>query len=124
MSNLSRRGFLATGFILGGQAMVLGACTATVTPARTDVARADVARTDVAVVRVAPPPPRYEAPPPLPPERATVEVWQPGYWRWSGNEHVWVPGRYVTRPRPGATWVAGRWEQRGGGWVFIEGHWA
>jgi hypothetical protein len=70
-----------------------------------------------------PPPPRVEVIPALPPERIEREFWQPGYWRWSGNRHVWVEGHYVVRPRPAAVWVPGRWERRPNGWLFIEGHW-
>lgn len=112
----SRRGFLGA-LIVASNGALLSACTvsaSTPTP---------VVEPTAAVVHVAPPPPRYEPIPSLPPERVAVEYWQPGYWRWNGYEHVWVPGRYVTRPRPGATWVAGHWAQRGPGWVFIEGHW-
>ena len=77
----------------------------------------------LAVVAVAPPPLREEVIPVLPPERRSVEYWHPGHWRWNGREYVWVPGRYVVRPRPAAVWVAPRWERRGSGWVFIEGRW-
>lgn len=114
MTDLSRRNLLGSTFIVASSVMVLGACTATVAPAQGDVA----------VVRVAPPPPRYEVVPVLPPDRVVREYWQPGYWRWNGHEHVWVDGRYAVRPRAGAVWNAGRWERRGPGWVFVEGHWA
>jgi hypothetical protein len=36
---------------------------------------------------------------------------------------VWVHGRWVHPPHPGAVWVAHRWEQRNGGWVLVNGHW-
>jgi hypothetical protein len=74
-------------------------------------------------VPAAPPPPRAEAIPNLPAERVDVERWQPGHWRWSGDEYVWVEGRYITRPQPRAEWISGRWEQRPRGWVYVEGHW-
>jgi hypothetical protein len=96
----------------------LAACTVSTTTGTVPV------ETDVAIVRVAPPPPRYEVVPPLPPERFAIEYWQPGHWRWNEYEHVWVPGHYAVRPRAGAVWVPGHWQQRGAGWVFIEGHWA
>jgi hypothetical protein len=50
-------------------------------------------------------------------------VWIGGYQRWDGNAYVWVPGRWETPPRAGARWVAHRWVHRGGGYVFVEGHW-
>jgi len=74
-------------------------------------------------VPMAPPAPRVEVIPTLPPERVEVEHWQPGYWRWNGHEYGWYDGRYVARPRRGAVWVPGRWEQRPRGWVYVEGHW-
>ena len=46
-----------------------------------------------------------------------------GYHRWNGHRYVWVRGHWVRPPHPGAVWVAHRWEQRGDGWVLIEGHW-
>jgi hypothetical protein len=74
-------------------------------------------------VPVEPPPPRVEVVPVVPMERREAEFWQPGYWRWNGHAHEWVEGRYVARPRAGATWVPGRWERRGPGWVYVEGRW-
>jgi hypothetical protein len=70
-------------------------------------------------------PPPYdpgEAVPPPPPS-AYPMAWQPGYWRWGGNQYLWVPGHYVRTPRPAAVWVPGHWAARGGQWVWIPGHW-
>lgn len=75
------------------------------------------------IVPTAPPPPRVEVVPVLPPERVEREVWRPGHWQWNGHEYVWVAGHYVERPRRGAVWVPGRWERRPHGWVYLEGHW-
>lgn len=72
------------------------------------------------VVRVGPPRPVYERRPPPP---RPGWVWQAGYHRWDGNRYVWVPGAYVAPPRPHAYWVPGRWDHRGGGWYWREGHW-
>jgi hypothetical protein len=41
----------------------------------------------------------------------------------NGHEHLWTEGHYVARPRPVAEWIAGRWEQRPRGWVYVEGRW-
>ncbi len=49
-----------------------------------------------AIVRIAPPPLRYE-PVPVPPRGHWA--WVPGHWRWVGNGYAWVPGRYV-QPGP------------------------
>src|SRR5579872_2486424 len=72
------------------------------------------------VIRVGPPRPLVE--------RRVVApgpgyVWIGGYHRWDGNAYVWVPGRWELPPRPRARWVEHRYVRRGGGWVFVEGHW-
>jgi WXXGXW repeat (2 copies) len=72
------------------------------------------------VVPTAPPPPRVEVMPA--PPRGGV-VWQPGYYKWSGREHVWVEGRYADPPRPGVRWVAPTWDHRDNGWVYLDGRW-
>ena len=50
-------------------------------------------------------------------------VWIPGYYRWDGNRHVWVSGRWELPPRPHARWERHRWVHRHEGWVLVEGHW-
>ncbi|MBN9614890.1 MAG: YXWGXW repeat-containing protein [Acidobacteriales bacterium] len=72
------------------------------------------------VVRVGPPRVIVERPVPRPGPRY---VWLPGYYRWGGVRYVWVPGKYEIPPRPGVVWVAPRWVQRNGSWVFVEGFW-
>jgi len=72
------------------------------------------------VVTRTPPAVRVEAETVSPGERY---VWTPGYWRWNGNDYVWVRGSWIVRPRPAAVWVAGHWVHRPGGWVWIAGHW-
>ncbi|SPE25857.1 conserved exported hypothetical protein [Candidatus Sulfopaludibacter sp. SbA3] len=72
------------------------------------------------VVRVAPPAPVYERAIPAP---GPGYVWTPGYHRWDGRAYLWVPGAWVVAPRPHAHWVSAHWAHRGGGWVFVEGHW-
>lgn len=69
-------------------------------------------------VRIGPPRPIHEVPPPPRPGY----VWRAGYHRWDGARYVWVPGEYI-EARPGAHWVDGHWAHRGGGWVWVEGHW-
>lgn len=67
-----------------------------------------------------PPPVRYEvAPPPPSPEH----VWVAGHWSWDGRAHLWIPGRYLLRPRPRAHWETGRWVRHERGWHWVEGHW-
>jgi hypothetical protein len=68
-------------------------------------------------VRVGPPPPRYEAPPPRPYRGA---AWDPGHWRWAGGRYVWVGGHYV---RGRGHWAAGHWAQGPRGWYWVPGRW-
>ncbi|MES1157076.1 MAG: hypothetical protein ABUL73_04765 [Alphaproteobacteria bacterium] len=49
--------------------------------------------------------------------------WQPGYWRWTGNDYDWVGGRWEHRPHARAVWVSPHWAHRHRDWVFVEGHW-
>jgi WXXGXW repeat (2 copies) len=68
------------------------------------------------------------APPAVQVETQTVSpgpryVWTRGYWRWTGDDFVWVPGSWVERPRVASVWVEGQWQRRPGGWVWVAGHW-
>lgn len=108
MSGFSRRGPMAGLILAVGAGLLASAAQAQ----------------DVVYVPTAPPTPRVEVVPPPPPDRAAVEVWRPGHWRWDGAQYVWVGGHYVTVPRSGAVWVPGRWERHPRGWVYIEGHWS
>jgi hypothetical protein len=67
------------------------------------------------------PPPRFEPPPPPPP--GARYVWQPGHWRWNGNNYVWFPGGYIPRGPRYARFVPGHWAMRYGNWVWIPQHW-
>ena len=48
--------------------------------------------------------------------------WTPGYYNYSGHQHVWVGGRYI-RHRSGHHWTGDRWEQRGNRWHHEPGRW-
>jgi hypothetical protein len=106
MQNVNRRGLLS-GFAIAAS---LG------------VAALPALAQEIIITRE-PPPMRREVIPVLPHERAEIDIWQPGYWRWNGHEHAWVEGHYVARPRRGAEWVPAHYDRRPGGWVFIDGHW-
>lgn len=71
------------------------------------------------VVRIAPPPLRYEyiGPPPV-----VGHIWIGGYWNWVDVRYVWVPGYWVA-PRPGYYWVPHRWERHGDHWHPRGGRW-
>jgi hypothetical protein len=68
-----------------------------------------------------------EAPPPPVVETITVSpgpafIWVGGGWAWHGR-WVWEAGHWAHPPRPGAVWVAHRYEYRNGVHVFIRGGW-
>ena len=69
-------------------------------------------------VDAAPPPPQQETVP----EARAGYLWVPGYWGWSGSQHVWVKGQYVPE-RLHHHWVAANWEHRGPHWYFQDGRW-
>jgi len=76
------------------------------------------------IIPLGPPAPREEPVPPPPLQyRADRVAWQPGHWRWDGHDYEWEPGHYVELPRHRHHWEAGRWEQRPGGWVWLDGRW-
>lgn len=68
-------------------------------------------------IDVAPPVDRvYVAPP------RVGYIYAPGYWRWSGRNHVWVDGHYM-RERRGYRWAPDHWVQRGNRYHLERGHW-
>ena len=69
-------------------------------------------------ISIAPPAPRYEAPPAV----APGYVWAPGYWAWNGDRHIWVPGRTIVQ-RVGYRWAPDRWEQRDHVYYRHSGRW-
>jgi hypothetical protein len=73
------------------------------------------------VVAQPPPPPVPEAIYPAP---GPGFFWIAGFWNWQGR-WMWTPGHYERHPHfhPGAGWVDGHWDRRGGGYVWIGGHW-
>lgn len=73
----------------------------------------------VIVSTAPPPPPRVEVIPSLP---FVGAIWISGYWNWSDNRYVWVPGHYA-RPVPGHRFQPHRWEQGRGGWTLNGGFW-
>jgi len=82
-------------------------------------------------VVVAPPEVVVEQPPSEPPSGqieivpespGPAYVWVKGRYEWR-DKWIWIPGRWVIEPRPHAFWVAGHWEQRPQGFVWIGGHW-
>ncbi|MBS79688.1 MULTISPECIES: YXWGXW repeat-containing protein [unclassified Variovorax] len=70
------------------------------------------------LVIMAPPAPRYEAPP----APRGGFVWVPGRWAWNGQDYAWRPGRWV-KARAGYDYAPGRWVEDRGGWRWSEGNW-
>ena len=68
-------------------------------------------------VEVAPPADRVYVAPARP-----GYIYAPGYWRWSGRNHVWVDGHYM-RERRGYHWKPDRWKRRGNRYHYERGHW-
>ena len=68
----------------------------------------------------APPAARWEERGRAPSER---HAWAPGYYRWSGREYNWNPGRWYER-RERSEYIAPHWENRFGRWEYIPGYWA
>jgi hypothetical protein len=71
-----------------------------------------------------------EAPPCQPidderPEQPTTHhVWVTGYWWWTNNTYMWVPGYWALPPRPEYAYVSGYWTYKGNKWVYVRGGWA
>lgn len=70
------------------------------------------------VVQMAPPPPRFERPPPM----RSGQVWVPGRWQWNGRDYVWLGGRWQAARRD-YTYAPGQWVQADGGWRWRDGDW-
>ncbi len=64
-----------------------------------------------------------------PPPRAVIVETRPGYvyvqgrWDRRGGQWIWMDGRW-DRERAGYRWDDGRWERRGRGHVWVEGRWS
>jgi WXXGXW repeat (2 copies) len=50
-------------------------------------------------------------------------VWINGYWGWSGNDWVWVPGRWAQRPRRDVVWNDSRYYVSDGRRYWRSGYW-
>jgi hypothetical protein len=50
-------------------------------------------------------------------------VWVAEEWTPNGARYDYHAGYWAVPARPGATWVAGHWGHRHGGYVWIAGHW-
>jgi hypothetical protein len=72
------------------------------------------------VIGIAPPPVRYEVPPPPP---APSFMWVAGFWAPQGDHYHWSPGHYAAPPYPGAYWYAPHYERSPRGWGYREGYW-
>jgi hypothetical protein len=80
---------------------------------------AHAARFVTEVITTAPPAPQVEVVGVAP---HTGWVWEPGYYAWRENRHVWVAGEWVA-PRPGYRWEPHVWVKEGAGWRLRAGEW-
>ena len=74
------------------------------------------------VVEAAPPAPIVETYGPAPgPDYFFIS----GHWGWADGQWVWTRGYWGRHPHwhAGGGWVGGRWDRRGNGYVWREGHW-
>lgn len=72
------------------------------------------------VASYGPPPPRYGAMGYAP---GSGYVWTDGYYNLVGSNWVWVGGRWMRPPHPGAAWVRPEWRREGGRYRFHRGYW-
>ncbi|MBK6463478.1 MAG: YXWGXW repeat-containing protein [Myxococcales bacterium] len=75
------------------------------------------------VVVSGPPPAPLDEPRPTPPPSRTRTAWVGGYWHWTGMHYAWIPGHWDAAP-PGASWVAPRYFQEGGQYLYEGGGWS
>ncbi|MBL8696478.1 MAG: YXWGXW repeat-containing protein [Planctomycetes bacterium] len=47
-------------------------------------------------------------------------IWCAGYYDWTGNRYVLVPGRWAAPPFRGARFEAGHWIRESRGWRWVE----
>ena len=59
-----------------------------------------------------------------PDQPGTDHAWLNGYWWWTNNQYIWVPGYWAIPPKPGYHYVAGYWIYQGGRWIYVRGGWA
>ena len=76
------------------------------------------------IVYEAPPAPRQEVVR-SPRDMENNQAWIGGYWSFTDNRWVWIPGHMETKPSTTAVWVSGHWDRNpdGQGWIWTPGHW-
>src|SRR5579864_9749957 len=50
-------------------------------------------------------------------------VWDDGRWDWKGGQYVWVSGHWQRAPQGMHYWKKGQWTKRDNGWFFTPGQW-
>ena len=50
-------------------------------------------------------------------------VWIDGRWDWKGGQYVWVSGHWQRAPAGMHHWKRGEWTKRDNGWFFTPGQW-
>ena len=54
---------------------------------------------------------------------STRHVWIEEDWENRGGVYVFVGGHWVEPPYPRAIWIPGHWQQHPRGWFWKRGHW-
>lgn len=49
-------------------------------------------------------------------------MWLGGHFVPEGKKLTWQAGRWSVPPEPGLRWEPAQWDDRGGRWVFLRGH--
>lgn len=104
--------------------LLMGVLSLSLVACASNVADEDAAATVFPFVRLSPSaPPQAPFEERLAPEEPLRQIWRKGYWDYDGKEFVWVPGHFIYRPDPTASWTSDRWEKRSFGWAFVPGFW-
>jgi hypothetical protein len=71
-----------------------------------------------------PPPPPLRPSEVIPAQPVAEAVWVGGYWVYDPiGRYEWVAGRWEVPPPRCMVFVPPHWSRRGGGYVYIHGHW-
>lgn len=79
------------------------------------------ARTDIVVA--APPSPPSRPAEVITTQPSTEMIWVAGFWRYTGREYLWVPGRWEIPPPQCSGFVAPHWQRQGGNYTYVQGYW-
>ena len=50
-------------------------------------------------------------------------LWASGYWLWTNDKYVWVPGYWTKPPSAEYVYIPGYWAYQTTAWVYVHGGW-